>query len=147
MEKLELPTMYELCLMHARADRAMRSVVGGQLESHKLTMMEWLSMGVVASGPKDGISMTQIAATLDVTMPQVTALIGNLMEQKMIKQHVLASDRRGRQVIVTSRGKRSLAKLETEIAKVMRQWTQDIDRDQLKSYIQSVAILAGKVNK
>lgn len=144
MEKFKLPTMYELCLMHARADRAMRSVVSVQLESHKLTMMEWLSAGVVASGPKDGVSMSQIAATLDVTMPQVTALIGNLLEQKMIKQRVLATDRRGRQVIVTMKGKRALAKLEIDIAVAMLEWSSDIDRDQLKSYVQSVSQLANK---
>jgi DNA-binding MarR family transcriptional regulator len=145
MEKFELPTMYELCLMHARADRAMRVVVSKQLEGQQLTMMEWLALGVVAAGPaKEGVSMSQIASTLDVTLPQVTALIGKLLENKMIKQRVLASDRRGRQVMVTTRGKRTLTKLETAIAMAMREWSKDVDREQLRNYMITVAQLASK---
>ncbi len=144
MEKFELPTMYELCLMHARADRAMRAVVAKQLDSQNLTMMEWLALGVVAAGPKEGVSMSQIASTLDVTLPQVTALIGNLLQDKMIKQKVLASDRRGRQVMGTLRGKRTLAKLESTIAVAMREWSKDISRDQLRTYMVTVAKLASK---
>ena len=142
MEKYELPTMYELCLLHARADRAMRSVVSRQLDTQGITMMEWLALGVVVAGPKDGVSMTHIAKVLDVTMPQVTALTGNLVNQKMIKQKVLATDRRGRQVIATLRGKRTLAKLEGIIAESMRAWSKNIDRDQLKNYIKTVSELA-----
>lgn len=142
MEKYELPTMYELCLLHARADRAMRSVVSKQLDSQGITMMEWLALGVVVAGPKDGVSMTHIAKVLDVTMPQVTALIGNLVSQKMIKQKVLATDRRGRQVIATIRGKRTLDKLEGIIAKSMRAWSKNIKKEQLKNYIMTVSDLA-----
>ncbi|HUP26267.1 MAG TPA: helix-turn-helix domain-containing protein [Candidatus Limnocylindrales bacterium] len=146
MEKFELPTMYELCLIHARADRAMRSVVSRQLENHGITMMEWLTLGVVLAGPKQGVSMSQIAATLDVTLPQVTALVSNLLDAKMIKQRVLASDRRGRQVIGTLRGKKTLARLEGTIAEAMRAWSKDIPPDQLKAYIITVARLANKDN-
>ncbi len=144
MEKFDLPTMYELCLMHARADRAMRVVVSKQLESQHLTMMEWLALGVVAAGPKEGVSMSQIASTLDVTLPQVTALIGNLLENRMIKQKVLASDRRGRQVISTTRGKHTLSKLESKIAAAMREWSKDINREDLRVYMSTVAKLASK---
>lgn len=142
MEKYELPTMYQLCLLHARADRAMRSVVAKQLEAQGITMMEWLSLGVVVAGPKDGVSMSHIAKVLDVTMPQVTALIVKLINQNMIKQKVLASDRRGRQVIATTKGKRVLTKLETTIASTMRLWSKNIEKEQLKVYIETVSKLA-----
>lgn len=144
MEKFDTPTMYDLCLMHARADRAMRVVVAKQLESQHLTMMEWLALSVVAAGPKEGVSMSQIASTLDVTLPQVTALVGNLMENKMIKQKILASDRRGRQVICATRGKHTLVKLEGKIATAMRVWSRDIDREELRAYMSTVAKLANK---
>ena len=128
--------------MHARADRAMRVVVNDQLESYRITMMEWLALGVVSLGPKQGLSMTRIATTLNVTLPQVTALINGLLKLKLIKQKVLDSDRRGRQVIATSRGKRILTRLEQDITIAMRTWSQDIPRDQLYTYIQTVKQLA-----
>lgn len=137
-------TMHELCLLHARADRAMRSVVAKQLESHKLTMMEWLVLGVVSAAPKNGLSMSQVAIALDVTLPQITALVTSLIKQKYIKQKVLASDRRGRQVLLSLKGRRALAKLEGVIAEAMRTWSREIPREQLATYVDTVAILARK---
>lgn len=137
--------MYELCLMHARADRAMRSVVARQLESHKLTMMEWLVLGIVSNAPKNGLSMSQVAGTLDVTLPQVTALVISMTKQKYIKQKVLASDRRGRQVILTLKGRRALVKLEGVIERAMRIWSKDIPSPLLGTYIEVISILAHKV--
>lgn len=122
----------------------MRAVVSKQLEAQKITMMEWLTLGVVMAGPKDGVSMSQIATTLDVTLPQVTALISNLLDAKMIKQQILASDRRGRQVTGTTRGKKAWTRLEDSIAEAMRTWSKGIDRAQLKTYILTVAKLSKK---
>jgi DNA-binding MarR family transcriptional regulator len=144
MERTAMPTMYELCLMHARADRALRSVVTGQLESYHLTMMEWLALGTLSAAPKAGLSMTEVAAALDVTLPQVTALVSSLIKSKFIKQKVLASDRRGRQVMITLKGKRTLNKLESVIAVAMRDWSKDIPREQLYAYIDTVDQLARK---
>ena len=141
MEKFSLPTMYELCLMHARADRVLRAVVAKQLESQKLTMMEWLALCVVVAGPKKGVSMSHIAYKLDVTLPQVTSLVGKLLEAKMTKQKILVSDRRGRQVVCTKRGKNAVAKLEKNIAGAVKIWSKDIDRDQLRAYILTISQL------
>jgi hypothetical protein len=74
MEESEEITMYQACLLHSRADRALRLVIARQLDQFNVTMMEWLLMGAVSSGPKDGMTMSAVAAALDVTLPQVTAL-------------------------------------------------------------------------
>ncbi len=139
-----MPSMYELCLMHARADRAMRVVVTRQLDTAQLTMMEWLALAVVAEGPREGLSMSQIAIILDVTLPQVTALVSSLLKMKLCKQKVLITDRRGRQVIATLKGKRTVAKLEETISKAMRTWSKDIAPDDMSVYIETVKALARK---
>ena len=142
MEQSTLPSMYDLCLMHARADRAMRVVINEQLEPYNITMMEWLALGVVFGGPKRGLSMTRVATTLNVTLPQVTALITSLVKWKLIKQRVLDTDRRGRQVIITLKGKRALSKIEGDISRAMREWSKDIPREQLRTYIATISQLA-----
>lgn len=134
--------MYELCLMHVRADRAMRTVVAKKLEAQKLTMMEWLALGVISTGSKSGLSMTEVAETLDVTLPQVTALVAGLLKLKFIKQKVLASDHRGRQVIITLKGKRTLNKLETAIAASMRTWTRNVPNSRMREYVRTVEQLS-----
>lgn len=96
--------MYEICLLHARSDRAFRAAVAEKLEQSKITMMEWLLLGVVSKGSNKGVSMSDIAQTLTVTLPQVTALVNKLLPAKLIKQKSASSDRRSRLVSLTSKG-------------------------------------------
>lgn len=142
MNNFELPNMFELCLMHARADRTMREVVAKQLSPFDITMMEWLVLGVVSQAPKNGFSMTQVAKILDVTLPQVTALVTTLIKLKLIKQTILPEDRRGRQVNIAPKGARLLDKLEGHVAEAMRGWSRDIPRDQLYAYMLTVSQLS-----
>lgn len=87
-----LMNMYELCLLHARSDRALRGSVATKLEKLNITMMEWLLLGVVHNGGTKGISMSDIAQSLHVTLPQVTALVNKLLPSKLVKQKSANSD-------------------------------------------------------
>jgi DNA-binding MarR family transcriptional regulator len=139
-----LPTMYEWCLMHARADRAMRTLVSERLAKQNLSIMEWLALNVVKAGPKEGVSMSQIADILDVTLPQVSALVNSLIKLNLVKQRVLVSDRRGRQVTPTLRGKRHLQKLENELSQALKLWSQEIPKNNLSAYIKTVTSFSEK---
>lgn len=96
--------MYDICLLHARSDRALRSAIAARLNESKITMMEWLLLGVVAAGPDKGSSMSDIARSLHVTLPQVTALVNKLLPLKLVKQKSASSDRRSRLVSLTNKG-------------------------------------------
>ncbi len=96
--------MYEICLLHARSDRALRSKIASLLEESQITMMEWLLLGVVSGGPSKGSTMSDIAKSLHVTLPQVTALVNKLLPLKLVKQKSASSDRRSRLVSLTSKG-------------------------------------------
>lgn len=138
------PTMYEACLQHARADRALRAVVSGQLEGLKITMMEWLLLGIVANGPEKGLSMSAVAQSLDVTLPQVTALVSNLVKQRLVKQKTQSYDRRSRHVMATAKGKALLEQIEASVGSAMRNWLEDIPKQQLVAYFDTVKQLAAK---
>lgn len=142
MKQSEPINMYEACLLHARADRAMRGVVAHQLEGFKVTMMEWLLLGVVCAGPDKGLSMSGVAKELDVTLPQVTALVTSLVKLRLVKQKTQSHDRRSRHVIATQRGRLMLLDMETQIAKAMREWLEDIPQDELDTYFHVVRHLA-----
>ena len=135
-------SMGELCLTQSRADRAMHSVVTKQLEPFRLTMMEWLVLVVVSGGSKEGLSMTRIANALDVTLPQVTALVTTLLHQKLVTQKTLETDRRGRQVNVTLRGRRTLAKLESSIAWALNEWSGHVSEERMREYVETVELLS-----
>lgn len=135
-------TMYEICLLHARTDRALRTVVAKQLDEFKVTMMEWLLLGVVCGGPEKGLSMSTIAATLDVTLPQVTALVTNLIKLRLVKQKTQSHDRRSRHVVATNRGRILLGDMEQAIAGAMEEWLKDIPKDQLDNYFDTIKRLS-----
>lgn len=135
-------SMYEACLLHSRADRALRMVVSKQLEQFNVTMMEWLLLGAVSAGPKEGMTMSSVAAALDVTLPQVTALTAGLTKQKIIKQKISRQDRRSRRLVCTTAGKKLLSEIELAVEKAMREWVEDIPTDDLQTYFKTVEFLA-----
>ncbi len=135
MESTPLPTMYELCLLQIRADRAMRAVISQQLEFYDLDIMEWIALGAISSNAKYGFGMSEVAVILGVSLPQVTALATHLQESKFIRQEVLLSDRRGRQLIITPKGKRALMRLEELVAAALRTWIKNAPGKQFQDYI------------
>ncbi|HTE58020.1 MAG TPA: MarR family transcriptional regulator [Verrucomicrobiae bacterium] len=142
MEDTSPITMSQACLLHSRADRALRVVVSRQLEQFDVTMMEWLLMSVVCNGPKEGMTMSAVASALDVTLPQVTALTASLTKSKLVKQKVSRQDRRSRRLICAPSGKRLVEETESAINKAMKDWTADIPPEQLKIYLATVELLA-----
>jgi DNA-binding MarR family transcriptional regulator len=97
-------TIYELCLIHSKADRILRTIVAEQLESTQLTMMQWLLLGVVQTAPKQGLSMTDIAEGMGITLPQVTALLSDLSKRRLVKLKTQRKDRRSRHALLTAKG-------------------------------------------
>ena len=135
-------TMYEVCLLHSRADRALRLVIARHLDQFNVTLMEWLLMGAVNAGPKEGITMSAVAGALDVTLPQVTALTASLTKAKLLKQKVSRKDRRSRRLVCTSAGKKMLQDIEKAADHGMKEWLSEIPEEQLEAYFSTIKLLA-----
>lgn len=142
MDEFRGISMYQTCLMHARADRALRLVVAKQLEQFDLTMMEWLLLATVCAGPREGLTMSSVAAALDVTLPQITALANSLVRTKLIKQKVSSQDKRSRFLMPTITGKRLLTRVDEAVDQSMRTWLETIPREQLINYMETVETIA-----
>lgn len=134
MQEFTAKTIYETYLLHVRADRALRALVGAKLEAFKITMMEWLLLSVVCDGPPTGVNMSAIAQTLDVTLPQVTALTNKLLNLKLVKQKTQTHDRRTRHILATSKGKNLLSETEATLSDAMSSWLAGIPADQYAQY-------------
>lgn len=139
-------SIYDMCLLHSRADRALRTLVSRQLDKFDLTMMEWLTLETVKRSPKEGLTMSSVATTLEVTLPQITALSSSLAKSKLVKQKVSRQDRRSRRLSLTESGRKLLADIE-QAAGSLLDWTADIPPEQLQAYIQTVKHLASLSNK
>jgi len=142
MSEINDMTIYEICLLHSRADRALRLVVARELESHDITMMQWLLLATTAQGPSAGTRMTELAEALDVTMPQITALMNDLAKQNLVKQKINAADRRSRRLIVTKQGKDLLSNITAALDTAIKEWLRAVPENQLNSYLATVRQLA-----
>lgn len=140
--------LYETCLAHARADRAIRTFIGNALEDYEITLMEWLMLSVVCNAPREGLSMSAVAKELDVTLPQVTSLANKLLAQQLIEQKIQAHDRRARHVFPTPRGKRTWQDVEKSLSTNIERWFHDdakLTREDMAHYVR-VAKLIGNSN-
>jgi DNA-binding MarR family transcriptional regulator len=142
MQDIGNMSICERFLLHARADRVVRAFVAKQLEPYQLTMMEWLLLGVVNSGPKDGVSMSAAAQTLDVTLPQITALANKLLGLKLIRQKTQSHDRRSRHILPTGKGKTALEDIEAAISNALEEWLAGFSKEQREQYLRNIQWLA-----
>jgi DNA-binding MarR family transcriptional regulator len=135
-------TMYEICLLHSKSDRLLRLVVSRELEPFGITMMQWLLLVTVNKGPNSGMRMTELSEQLDVTMPQITALMNDLVELKLAKQKINSSDRRSRRLSVTTAGKKRLDEIDESIDKALKNWLRAIPADDIDGYFETLKLMA-----
>lgn len=97
--------------------------------------MEWLLLGVLDRGSQKGCSMSTIAASLEVTLPQVTALVTKLLNLKLVTQKAAASDRRSRVVMLTSKGRQTLDEANKQVESARVHLFGEDNEEALKQYI------------
>lgn len=138
------PSMYEVFLSHARADRALRLVVARTLEQFEVTLMEWLLIGAVAEKGTGGATMTEVATKLDVTLPQVTALAIGLTKAKLLKQKISRQDRRSRRLYGIPSTAALLADIEKHMRKAAQEFMHDIPAADREGYFKVLQTLADR---
>lgn len=136
--------MYELCLLHARSDRALRGSIATRLETLNITMMEWLLLGVIKRGNGKGMSMSDIAQSLHVTLPQVTALVNKLLPLRLIKQKSANVDRRSRLVSLTSKGELILEEADSLLEAETATLFGDVSPGDIEGYTNTLQNISNK---
>ena len=133
---------YEIGLFHSQVHRTLRGIVSQHLEQFGVTMMEWLLLGTVKAGPKEGVTMTTVARTLHVTLPQVTALTTVLMQSKLIKQRVSKHDRRNKYLVCSGSAKKLLQDIDKVIDTALQEWMADVSAADKATHLQVMRMLA-----
>lgn len=131
MTKLDI---YGFCMAHTQADRWLRLQINQALKTTtKLTMMEWLLLLSVNRKAEAGLSVTEAAESLGVSLPQITALVRHLVNHKVVVQRVVAQDRRGRRLYVLPAGKALCKSTVRTVADKLQEYLKT--SDELKTYL------------
>jgi len=136
-------TIYEVSLLLTKADRSFRLAVSRQLEPIGVSMMQWLLMSTVGKGPVAGLKMREVADALNVTMPQITALMNDLIKKKLVAQKVNKLDKRSRKLVLTTLGAQQLKDIEPKLQKAMAEFfDKKLTASEVEAYFSAAAKLA-----
>jgi DNA-binding MarR family transcriptional regulator len=137
-------TTYQAVISQARAFRNLRTFLVETLKEHDLTLTEWLMIGTVIDGGKEGVRVSDLADTLGVEMPVITNLANRAVATGWVTRVVDPNDRRAKLIRATREGGEKTCDIEGILRGETSTWLEDIDASMLKSYLTIVGLLATK---
>lgn len=130
-------SVFETMLQATQVDRVLRQRALEVTKTHgKITNTEWLLLAIIAKGPKQGLTMSALGATLGVTRPQITALVDGLLARRLIRQKKSSHDGRSRTALITQRGKETLKRIDEAMKASFTELTNSIPGTHLQIYQQ-----------
>lgn len=139
LSSLQLAT-YEAALLQAAAFRNLTAFMTKALLPSKITMSEWSLMGTLAV--HGSMRPSDIATNMDVKTPMTTRLVKSLADKDLISERTLSEDQRGKMIELTASGKNMLETQEIIIRGAMREYMNEVDRNDLASYLKVIEYLA-----
>lgn len=133
-KKIVTPSAFETSLALSRTDRAFQAMVTKKLKPLKLNAMQWLLLGVVEDADETGISLGAAAKTLDVSLPQMTALSSKLVDARLLRIRTQRSDRRSRRVMLSARGRSTLENANGAVSDGLAVWFKPVPDNYLAFY-------------
>ncbi len=109
-KKLDINT-YDLILLQAKTNRALKLKFSQVLEKEKLTTLDWSVLGILSARPS-GCRYNTIAHELTVEPPFVTELVSKLEKQKLIIIKDDIKDRRAKLIILSKKGTETIQYME-----------------------------------
>ncbi|MEK7602855.1 MAG: hypothetical protein AAB459_01240 [Patescibacteria group bacterium] len=131
-------SLFELCLAHSSAERAIKSSMNKALERYELTLLEWLLICVVNTFGSNGLSMTAVSTALNINLAQTNVLAIRLVKRRLIRQRTQRHDRRTRHLIITAKGKFICERSKSQIKTIQRMINSEFTKDELNAYIQGL---------
>jgi DNA-binding MarR family transcriptional regulator len=114
----------------AQAAHAYRVRSGGQLA--RIGLHPGQENLLKSLAVEDGMSMSDLAASLGVQPPTVTKMIGRLAAQDYVERRVSAGDGRQAEVFLTERGKKAIATIDKVWKRIEKTALAEIDEKDRK---------------
>lgn len=132
-------TTYQAGIVQANAYRILKQAVGGFLQPYSLSMMEWFALGTIYDTGRDGIRPTELAKTLQTTMPYTTTLLHTLEAKEWIERTESTTDNRVKLVRMASGTEPACRKIEADLREKMREHIYSrITREDFQTYVKTL---------
>lgn len=129
---------HELALIATLAEKRLQAVISPVLKSEQLRRDDWLVLTRICQSQDSGIRMSEIAASLNFNLPQVSFSTKQLLNRRLVNQKIDVKDARSYYFKPTVAGQRLIIKLQVNLDKQIRNFLQATDSDTLNSYKQAL---------
>lgn len=84
---------------------------------------------------KDGISSSELAENLEVSLPRITSVLNSLESKKLIKKETDAKDKRKTIIQITKMGKKLVLEKREEAIEKITKIIEKLEENEIKEYI------------
>ncbi|CAN5180119.1 hypothetical protein BH09PAT2_BH09PAT2_08930 [soil metagenome] len=140
-KKLDINT-YDLILLQAKTNRALKNKFGEVLDEQKLTTLDWSVLGILSS-QEQGCRYNIIAQELAVEPPFVTELIGKLVKQKLITIKDDIKDRRAKLILLSKKGEEVIQDMEQKLQEHFSTLFKDISASEFETFKNTLQKISG----
>lgn len=135
-------TAHDIYTDAIKANRLLKNVAKQSLKPYNLGFVQWLILGVVGGGPEEGLSVTEMADRVGISLAQASDLSSKLIGSKLVRQRTRRTDHRNRYLVLSARGKLLLENIEQSMRGELLTTFRHIPKQQLAFYYRVNAGLA-----
>lgn len=131
-------TTYQSGIAQASAHRLINRIVTDFLLAYGLTPMQWFAIGMIYDTSPAGIRLSDLAKTLDTTLPYITNTITLLESKGLVKKLTHTGDSRIKLVSIVASKERMINEIESGLRDRLREelyHEDNISREELAAYI------------
>lgn len=140
-KKLDINT-YDLVLLQAKTNRALKSRFGEVLDEHKLTTLDWSVLGILSTHT-EGCRYNTIAQELSVEPPFVTELVTKLVKQKLISIKDDIRDRRAKLIFLSKKGEEIITDTEAKLQDHFSDLFKNISASEFETFKTTLQKISG----
>ena len=131
-------TTYQSGIAQASAHRLINRVVTDFLLAYGLSPMQWFAIGMIYDASPAGIRLSDLAKTLDTTLPYITNTIALLESKGVVKKLTHTGDSRIKLVSIVADKETMIQEIESGLRERLRNelyHEDNISREELAAYI------------
>ncbi len=120
-QDLHAITTYQAGAIQASAHRALQKLCDQLLEPFNITKMQWLIIGHVLDGGRQGVRISDLAARLATTVPYITTAVNLLESRGYLRREENGEDSRSKLLFIESAFKPKCAEIESTLRAGLRE--------------------------
>lgn len=137
---MSTPENHTYHLLQLAAHSLKKSSDNMLVNASRVTTAQAAVLTLVASG--DGVTQNEMARRLGINESAITSMIAKLLDRRLVSRSRSKTDARARQIRITAKGKRALAKADVQFRKINSSLERIIGKSDVTEINRKLAAIA-----